>query len=85
MAVRRGRDWKWSNLDHDNGKPGNGVITKCNETYYDYIGVKWENGHSYDYRAGAFPGGTGFAYDLLFAGTLFLKIGHTLLCTQRYL
>jgi hypothetical protein len=50
-SVRRGRDWKWADQDHQHGFPGTGVIDYCTTGGYGAV-VDWNNGNTLGYRIG---------------------------------
>jgi hypothetical protein len=53
-VIERGNDWMWGTQDHDNGKPGTGIITECDvENWTDWATVRWNNGKVAAYRIGA--------------------------------
>jgi len=59
--VKRGIDWTWGSEDHQNGKPGRGVILNCN-VIAKMATVKWAGGSNSRYRTGS-----GNSYDLYYA------------------
>ena len=61
--VKRGKEWKWGNMDYQNGTPGEGTITECRQD--QRAQVSWDGGKTMVARIGAFN-----AYDLYYAGNV---------------
>ena len=59
--VKRGKDWKWGPVDHQNGLPGKGTLTECRQDQWAH--VTWDGGEKMVARIGAQN-----AYDLYYLG-----------------
>lgn len=60
--VVRGRDWKWNNQDHHEGKPSIGEVIQYTYCFPDdsnagWVKVEWESGSACEYRIGKYEDG----------------------------